>query len=65
QVTSVAEDRAREVTLQLTSGLDVYLGSTAQLAQKEEDVAAILRGAVLQAGSMIDVSAPATPVVRP
>ena len=65
QVTSVAEDRAREVTLQLTSGLHVYLGSTAQLAQKEEDVAAILRGAVLQAGSMIDVSAPATPVVRP
>jgi len=65
QVTSVAEDRTGEVTLQLTSGLDVYLGSTAQLAQKYEDVAAILRGAVLQAGSMIDVAAPATPVVRP
>ena len=65
QVTSVAEDRAGEVSLQLTSGLDVYLGSTAQLAQKYEDVAAILRGAVLQAGSTIDVAAPATPVVRP
>ena len=65
QVTSVAEDRKGEVTLQLTSGLNVYLGSTAQLAQKYEDVAAILRGAALAAGSTIDVAAPATPVVRP
>jgi cell division protein FtsQ len=65
QVTRIAEDRAGEVTLQLSSGLDVYLGSTSQLAQKYEDVAAILKGAVLSAGSTIDVAAPATPVVRP
>ena len=65
QVTSVAEDRAGDVTLQLTSGLTVYLGSTARLPQKYEDVAAVLQGATLVAGSTIDVAAPATPVVRP
>ena len=65
QVASVAEDRKGDVTLQLTSALTVYLGSTEQLRQKYEDVAAILEGATLTPGSTIDVAAPATPVVRP
>lgn len=65
QVSAVAEDRKGDVTLQLTSALTVYLGSTAQLRPKYEDVAAILKGATLTAGSTIDVAAPATPVVRP
>lgn len=65
QVSSVTEDRARAVTLQLTSALTVYLGSTGQLRQKYEDVAAILKGATLPTGATIDVAAPATPVVRP
>jgi cell division protein FtsQ len=64
QVASVAEDRAGDVTLQLTSPLTVYLGSTDELAQKYEDIAAILSGADLTTGSTIDVAAPATPVVR-
>lgn len=65
QVASVTEDRRGDVTLQLRSALTVYLGSTDQLPQKYEDVAAILNGAVLTAGSTIDVAAPATPVVKP
>ncbi|MDA8310442.1 MAG: FtsQ-type POTRA domain-containing protein [Actinomycetota bacterium] len=65
QVASVREDRAGDVTLQLTSALTVYLGSSEQLHAKYEDVAAILKGATLVAGSVIDVAAPATPVVRP
>ena len=65
QVASVSEDRAGDVTLKLTSALTVYLGSTVNLHEKYEDVAAILAGAALQAGSTLDVAAPATPVVRP
>ncbi len=64
QVRSVAEDHKADVTLQLTSPLTVYLGSTGQLHQKYEDVAAILKGATLTSGSTIDVAAPATPVVK-
>ncbi len=65
QVASVTEDRAGDVTLQLSSALTVYLGSTGQLSQKYEDIAAILEGADLTAGSTLEVAAPATPVVRP
>jgi cell division protein FtsQ len=65
QVTGVSEDRAGDVTLQLNSALTVYLGSTDQLPQKYEDVAAILSGAGLTSGATIDVAAPATPVVKP
>ena len=65
QVATVTQDRGGDVTLELTSTLTVYLGSTGQLSQKYEDVAAILKGADLTAGSTIDVAAPETPVVRP
>lgn len=65
EVTGVTEDRDGDVTLQLTSALTVYLGSTEQLGEKYEDVAAVLSGATLTSGSTIDVAAPATPVVRP
>ncbi len=65
QVASVTEDRADDVTLHLRSALTVYLGSTDQLSEKYEDVAAILKGADLETGSVIDVAAPATPVVKP
>ena len=65
QVVRVSEDRAAEVTLQLRSALTVYLGSTAQLAQKYEDVAAILHEATLTPGSTIDVAAPLSPLVEP
>ncbi len=65
QVATVTQDRGGDVTLELTSTLTVYVGSTSQLSQKYEDVAAILKGADLTAGSTIDVAAPATPFVRP
>jgi cell division protein FtsQ len=65
QVRSVGEDPRGDVTLQLTSSLTVYLGSTSDLRRKYEDVAAILSGAQLASGEVIDVSAPSTPVVKP
>lgn len=64
QVRSVGQDARGDVTLQLTSSLTVYLGSTGELSLKFEDVAAILSGAQLASGEVIDVSAPSTPVVR-
>ena len=64
QVTEVSEGAGRGITLHLTSPLTVYLGSTAELRVKYEDVAALLAGAPLASGQVIDVSAPATPVVR-
>jgi cell division protein FtsQ len=65
QVVDVTEEQGGDITLKLTSTLAVYLGSASQLSQKYEDVAAILEGAALTAGSTIDVAAPATPVVKP
>lgn len=64
QVTEVTEGSGATITLHLTSPLTVYLGSTAHLHAKYEDVAALLAGAPLASGEVIDVSAPATPVVR-
>jgi hypothetical protein len=59
----VVEQSPQELTLQLTSPVTVDLGSTVQLRQKFEDVAAILAGASLHTGDVIDVSAPRAPVV--
>jgi cell division protein FtsQ len=64
QVTDVVEGRGGNVTLQLTSPVTVYLGSTVHLAQKYEDVAAVLAGAQLRSGQVIDVAVPGAPVVR-
>jgi cell division protein FtsQ len=63
QVASVAAGPRGTVTLHLTSGLTVNLGSTAALTRKYEDVAAILAGAKLTVGEVIDVAAPAAPIV--
>lgn len=65
EVASVAQDPHGDVTLQLTSALTVYLGSTGGLSTKYEDVAAILAHGSLQAGDQIDVAVPNAPVVRP
>ncbi|MGH8989416.1 MAG: cell division protein FtsQ/DivIB [Acidimicrobiales bacterium] len=64
QVASASQTRRGEVTLELTSPVTVYLGSTEQLSQKYEDVAAILKGAALASGSTIDVASPAAPFVK-
>ena len=64
QVTQVQETAGGDVTLHLTSPLTVYLGSTASLHEKYEDTAAVLAGASLASGDVIDVSVPDAPVVR-
>lgn len=64
QVTEVQESAGGDVTLHLTSPVTVYLGSTADLDQKYEDAAALLAGAALVQGDVVDVSAPGAPVVR-
>jgi POTRA domain, FtsQ-type/Cell division protein FtsQ len=63
QVTEVDATAGGQVTLKLTSPVTVNLGTTGQLSQKYEDVAAVLAGAPLTAGDVIDVSVPGSPVV--
>jgi hypothetical protein len=63
QVTEVDATAGGQVTLKLTSPVTVNLGTPAQLSQKYEDVAAVLAGAPLTAGDVIDVSVPGSPVV--
>jgi cell division protein FtsQ len=63
QVTEVDATAGGQVTLKLTSPVTVNLGTMAQLPQKYEDVAAVLAGAPLTAGDVIDVSVPGSPVV--
>ena len=47
----------------MSSPVTVDLGTASQLQAKYEDVAAILAGATLHAGRVIDVSVPDSPVV--
>ena len=46
------------MTLTLTTPVTVDLGPASQLGAKYEDVAAVLAGATLHAGDVIDVSVP-------
>lgn len=64
QVTQVDQLAGGQVDLHLTSPLTVHLGTVSQLHQKYEDVAAILSGASLKSGEVIDVSVPGSPVVQ-
>jgi cell division protein FtsQ len=63
QVTEVDVGGGGQVTLKLTTPVTVNLGSTAQLAAKYEDVAALLARATLTAGDVLDVSVPESPLV--
>lgn len=63
QVSDVGVGAGGDVTLRLGSSVDVDLGTPTSLAQKYEDVAAILSRAPLVRGDVIDVSAPGIPVV--
>jgi cell division protein FtsQ len=63
QVTGVTVQPHGQLSLSLTSPVTVVLGDTSQLATKYEDVAAVLRGAGLHAGDVIDVSVPGAPTV--
>ncbi|MGH2929430.1 MAG: cell division protein FtsQ/DivIB [Solirubrobacteraceae bacterium] len=64
QVTRVVEDAQGQVTMHLESPVEVDLGPANRLRQKYEDVSAILAGAQLAPGDVIDVSAPGAPVVE-
>jgi len=63
QVAEVDVDAAGQVNLKLTSPLTVDLGTTVQLHLKYEDVAALLAGAHLSDGDVLDVTAPTSPMV--
>ncbi|MHB1585004.1 MAG: hypothetical protein ACYC0E_14760, partial [Acidimicrobiales bacterium] len=58
QVSAVVTEPGGILDLELTTPVTVTLGSTSQLPAKYEDVAAVLAGAPLQAGDVIDVSVP-------
>ena len=63
QVVSVTVAPDRTVSLALTSGLVVLLGTVADLHAKYEDVAAIIAHAPLQGAHTIDVTVPQSPTV--
>lgn len=63
QVTAVVVGRDGGVTLRMTTPVTIDLGNTTQLEQKYEDAAAVLAGANLAAGDVIDVSVPEAPTV--
>jgi hypothetical protein len=63
QVAAVVVSAGTGITLHLTSPLTVDLGSSVNLREKFEDAAAILAGAPLAAGDVINVSVPVAPVV--
>ncbi len=63
QVASVKVMPAGWVQLALTTPITVDIGSADQLPAKYEDVSAILAGATLHSGDVIDVSIPRAPTV--
>lgn len=63
QVTAVVVGRDGAVTLRMTTPVTIDLGNTTQLEEKYEDAAAVLAGANLVAGDVIDVSVPEAPTV--
>jgi hypothetical protein len=63
QVTAVTVEAAGWVQLSLTTPLVVNIGTATQLPTKYEAVSAILGGATLHNGDVIDVSVPQAPTV--
>ncbi|HLN15329.1 MAG TPA: FtsQ-type POTRA domain-containing protein [Acidimicrobiales bacterium] len=63
QVAGITVVPGGRVVLTMTTPLKVVLGTTAELRAKYEDVAAILAGASLHTGDVIDVSVPQSPTV--
>ena len=63
QVAEVVTQPGDQVDLALSVPVTVDLGTATQLRAKYEDLAAILAGATLHAGQVIDVSVPDSPVV--
>jgi cell division septal protein FtsQ len=65
QVTAVTLEPGGWVQLSMTTPIAVNIGSAAQLTAKYEDVSAVLAGATLHAGDVIDVSVPDAVTVTP
>jgi cell division protein FtsQ len=63
QVTEVTVEPAGWVQLAMTTPILVNIGDSSQLPAKYEDVTAILAGATLHNGDVIDVSVPKAPTV--
>lgn len=63
QVTQVTVEPAGWVQLAMTTPIQVDIGNGSQLPAKYEDVTAILAGAPLHNGDVIDVSVPKAPTV--
>jgi len=58
QVATISVDAKGSVTIALTSPLTFVLGPASDLAAKYEDIAAVIHGATMHAGDVIDVSVP-------
>jgi len=65
QVTGVTVEPQGWIQLTMTTPVSVDIGSASQLTAKYEDVSAILAGATLHNGDVIDVSVPQAPTVTP
>jgi cell division protein FtsQ len=65
QVISVTVAADQTVSLALTSGLTVLMGTVSDLTAKYEDVAAIIANAPLHGAHTIDVTVPQSPTVGP
>jgi cell division protein FtsQ len=65
QVTAVTVESGGWVQLSMTTPIAVNIGSATQLTAKYEDVSAVLAGATLHAGDVIDVSVPDAVTVTP
>jgi cell division septal protein FtsQ len=65
QVTAVTVEPGGWVQLSMTTPIAVNIGSATQLTAKYEDVSAVLAGATLHAGDVIDVSVPDAVTVTP
>ena len=63
QVTSVNVESGGWVQLTMTTPILVNIGDSSQLPAKYEDVTALLAGATLHDGDIIDVSVPKAPTV--
>jgi cell division protein FtsQ len=63
QVTAVRVEPGGWVQLAMTTPIVVNIGTATQLRAKYEDVSAILAGATLHTGAVIDVSVPGAPTV--
>ncbi|MGH9044976.1 MAG: cell division protein FtsQ/DivIB [Acidimicrobiales bacterium] len=64
-VSALSSSPASGVDIALLDGTGVVFGPPTNMTEKFEDIAAVISGATLPAGSVLDVTVPAAPVVTP